>query len=121
MKMEYSMIIKRLSLLLLTVLPLLLSSCTPTSEAGEQNGPKHTMIATVEDISVHIQVDVVQAEYAYGIYWILTDNETVYEDSEGNTLKKEDITIGDTVEITYNGQVMLSYPPQVVAHKIVKK
>ncbi len=28
---------------------------------------------------------------------------------------------GDTVDITYNGQVMLSYPPQVVALKIVVK
>ena len=29
------------------------------------------------------------------------------------------INVGDKVEITYGGQVMMSYPPQIVAKKII--
>jgi hypothetical protein len=50
---------------------------------------------------------------------ILTD-ETEIKDALGKALSREDIGIGDTLSVVYNGQVMLSYPPQIVAHSITR-
>ncbi len=81
----------------------------------------YQMTAVVENLSNPFSVNVIEAEYAEGIYWLVTDANTIYLDSEGNTIKPSDIKAGDTIVITYNGQVMMSYPPQVFAIKIVKK
>ena len=45
----------------------------------------------------------------------------VYLDKNGNRTVKAFLKVGDTVEITYGGQVMMSYPPQIVALKIQVK
>ncbi len=119
MKSEKYMKMKRNLLFFLCLLPLLLTSCFPTPE--EETGPSFQMIAIVENLSEPFSVNVIEAEYAEGIYWLVTDNDTIYLDAKGNTIRKSDISVGDTIEITYNGQVMLSYPPQVSARKIVKK
>ena len=111
--------IKRIPLLLLCLFPLFLASCFPAPE--EETGPSFQMIAIVENLSEPFSVNVIEAEYAESIYWLVTDNSTIYLDAKGNTIQKSDISVGDTIEITYNGQIMLSYPPQVFARKIVKK
>ena len=115
-------------------LPLLLcSSCSfashggTTSNGGSTNagddngGEKFSMLAEIENLDTPFQVDVIRAEYASGPYWIVTSPQTEYEDKNGNRITKSDLCVGDTVEIYYNGQVMMSFPPQVVAHKIVKQ
>ena len=76
------------------------------------------MRAVVNAVSEKIEVEVIEAEYASGIYWVITSDSTVFLDRNGNEIKKSDIKAGDVVEITYNGQVMMSYPPQIVALKI---
>ena len=105
------------ALLLSALLPMLLTSCFPS---GEATGG-YTMLATVESIEEPFSVNVIEAEYAEGIYWLVTDKSTVYLDSDGSTIDKSHLAPGDTVEITYNGQVMLSYPAQIFAIRIQKK
>ena len=65
-----------------------------------------------------IEVEVIDSDYAFGIYWVLINNETRFLDQGGGSISAEDIKVGDTVEISYGGQVMMSYPPQIVAKKI---
>jgi hypothetical protein len=81
----------------------------------------YIMTATVKSVGDRVEVDVISAEYASGIFHIIVGENTQIYSAEGREITKQDIKAGDTVEITYNGQIMLSYPPQVVALKIVIK
>ena len=75
--------------------------------------------AIVKDIeNDRIVVEVIESDYAFGIYHILTFNTTKYLNENGSIINRQSIKIGETVEITYSGQTMLSYPPQVVAYSI---
>ena len=42
----------------------------------------------------------------------------LHRKSKVKVARADNIKIGDTVEISYSGQTMLSYPPQVVAYSI---
>ena len=100
--------------------------CAPSdSRTGNQNptGEQFVLKATVKSVSDphHIEVEVIESDYAFGVYWVLTGADTVYIDASGNSIAKSDIKVGDTVKITYGGQVMMSYPPQIVAYKIEKQ
>ncbi|MBR2025204.1 MAG: hypothetical protein IKA02_05300, partial [Clostridia bacterium] len=57
-----------------------------------------------------IEVEVIESDYAFGIYWILTSNTTKYYNDNGSIINRQNIKIGDAVEISYSGQTMLSYP-----------
>ena len=112
--------LKRYFLLPFCLLPLLFSSCFPV--AGEEaNGTAYRMVATVESLENPFSVNVISAEYAEGIYWLVTDLNTLYFDNEGNSISKDDLCVGDCVEIVYSGQVMLSLPPQIYARQIIKQ
>ena len=80
--------------------------------------PKFEMKATVTALGEKLEVNVTEAEYAEGIYWIIISEETEILSSDGKNTSREEISVGDELIITYNGQVMMSYPPQVVARKI---
>ncbi len=101
---------------------LLLVSCNNSAggegDANLQN--TFAMTATVQNIGEKIEVDVTQAEYASGIYWVIVSDNTEFTDENGGQIALSDIHVGDTVEILYNGQVMMSYPPQIVALRIRK-
>ena len=89
------------------------------ADAEKVEGVK--MTAIIKNLDGKFEVEIIEGEYGIsGPCWINTSNETVYADEDNNIIKKSDLKIGDLIEITYNGQVMLSYPPQVVAHKIQK-
>lgn len=107
---------KRLIVLLLALALLCLSSCN--GNGGGDVQPTFKMKATVQSVGEKIQVDVVQAEYTSGVHWVITGEETEYRSKSGETLTRADIHPGATVEILYNGQVMMSYPPQIVATRI---
>ena len=119
----------KLCSLLLALPVLLLASCAFPPVGGEENTGDETedgsaefyMIATVENLSDPFQVNVIEAEYASGPFWLVTSDATVYEDKDGNPLSKSSLKVGDTVKIYYSGQVMMSYPPQIVARRIVKQ
>jgi hypothetical protein len=79
------------------------------------------MKATVVSVSESkVEVEVYSAEYAQGPYSINLDKNTEITDASGEKITLSEISSGDKIEITYGGQVMLSYPPQVYATKIKK-
>ena len=79
-----------------------------------------SMKAVVQNVGDRIEVDVYEAEYAEGIYWLNTDEKTVFLDENGNKISRSNIKQGDKIEVFFSGQVALSYPPQVYAITIVK-
>ena len=100
----------------------LLCSCgaggTNDSGGGSESGPEFVIKAKVNAVGEKIEVDVIEGEYAYGIYWVITSEQTEFLGKDGGKITKQDINVGDSLEIVYNGQVMMSYPPQIVARKI---
>ena len=86
----------------------------------DMNENSFVMRAVIENIEDKITVNVYEAEYAEGIYLINFGESTVFSDSDGNAITVSELKVGDKIEITYNGQVMMSYPPQVAA-KMIKK
>ena len=116
---------KLLSMILLFPLLLLLPCCG--QDADDTNSPEAEgslqdnagMTATVTAITDKIEVNVVEGDHgATGIYWVNTSEQTAFLDANGQSITRADIKVGDTVEIRYTGQVMMSYPPQIVAVKI---
>lgn len=109
-----------MSLLMLILTAGLLSACSPQQQPA---GPVDdaTMIAKITAIGEKIEVDVIESQYSTGPFFIITGDTTQYFNSDGESITRVDLSVGDTVEIKYNGQVMLSYPPQVAALKITKK
>ena len=98
----------------------LLSACSLTDEEKNMEGVK--MIAVIKSINNGFEVEVIEGEYgASGIYWIRLSSDTVYADQNDNRILHSSFKVGDTIEITYSGQVMLSYPPQINAKKVQLK
>ena len=98
----------------------LLSACSLTEEEKNMEGAK--MTAVIKSIGNGFEVEVIEGDYgASGIYWVRISSDTVYADQNNNRIIQSSLKVGDTIEITYNGQVMLSYPPQINAKKIQLK
>ncbi len=81
-------------------------------------GDSVKMTARIENIGEKIEVTVLESEYTSGPHWVITPPETKYFDARGREISREELRVGDTVEILYSGQVMLSYPPQIVAARL---
>ena len=80
------------------------------------------MTASIKAINEKIEVEVIEGDYgASGIYWVLTNENTDFTAKDGSVISKADLKVGDVIEIGYGGQVMMSYPPQIVAVKIAVK
>jgi hypothetical protein len=77
-----------------------------------------SMHAIIRAIDERLEVEVTSSEYTSGIHWVITHDSTAYYAADGSAITRADLQVGDEVEILYNGQVMLSYPPQIVAHRI---
>ena len=111
----------RIILLLLAIGTL--SACG-TKEGGSENtentDDKFIMYAEITAVGEKIEVNVYEAEYAEGPYWINTDKDTIITDKDGKKISISDLKAGEKIKITYNGQVAMSYPPQVYAVKISK-
>ena len=112
---------KKLILLsLLLLLPLLLLSCDeaepPAEEPDANTGVQ--MTAKILAMGDKIEVEVLESPYADGVYHVITGDTTTYLDQNGQAITKSDLSLGNTVIICYNGQVMMSIPPQIVATKI---
>ena len=89
-----------------------------TEKSDDKPGDKVTMTATVTALGDRLEVEVTESEYTFGVHWVITDS-AVFYDKSGNEISKSGIKVGDSVKIYYSGQVMLSYPPQIVAAKII--
>ncbi|MBQ9070827.1 MAG: hypothetical protein IJY23_05725 [Clostridia bacterium] len=113
---------KILKTVILLMLSLSLSSCSSknSDDTGDKPGSDFKMIARIEAIDEKITVDVIEAEYTSGVHLVIISDVTDFLDENGKKIKKSDLEAGDTVEILYGGQVMMSYPPQIVAASIKK-
>lgn len=120
-------IMKRILISIMLILSIaLLASCmggapdeTPSGEDEPQGETLVKMTATVLNVTDRLEVDVIEGEYgASGIFWVNVSGETALTDQDGAKLTLADIKEGSTVEIKYGGQVMMSYPPQIVAKSI---
>ena len=119
---------KRILISIMLILSIaLLASCaggapdkTPSGEDEPQGETLVKMTATVLNVTDRLEVDVIEGEYgASGIFWVNVSSETAITDQGGAKLTLADIKAGSTVEIKYGGQVMMSYPPQIVAKSII--
>ena len=77
-----------------------------------------TMEATILQVGDTILVEVTKSDYAFGEYILHVNNETKFYGENGNKISKSDLAVGNSIKVSYSGQVMLSIPPQVVAYKI---
>ncbi|MBQ3016683.1 MAG: hypothetical protein IJD79_07890 [Clostridia bacterium] len=107
----------------------LLVGCTGNKDEGKSDTSNGTLTdsaayykikATVNSVSSdELEVTATEdSEGSFGVYRILTSAETKYEGRDGKAITLSDINEGDIILISYNGQVMRSLPPQVVAIKI---
>ena len=99
----------------------LLLSCDNGDTNITDTSGKVTMTARIEAMGDKIEVMVTESEYTWGTHLVITSDATKYIGKGGEEIKRGDLSVGQTVEITYSGQVMLSYPPQIVAHRIAVK
>ncbi len=105
--------IKKIALLI--SLPLLLG-CAPSGKSQQTEGV--IMRARVLGVGQYIDVEVTESEYTSGPHRVITDRTTEYLGVDGERIGREEIRVGDMVEILYGGQVMMSYPPMIVAMRI---
>ena len=91
------------------------------NEGGNMNrGDYFMLFAVVQGVyDDRIEVEVIESDYAFGIYWVRTGDQTTYSHADGSPATRSDIEAGQTIRISYNGQTMMSLPPQIVAHGIV--
>ena len=79
------------------------------------------MSARVKSLGEKLLVEVIESPYADGEYVVNTSPTTNVITADGAAAFLSDIKVGDTIEITYTGQVMLSLPAQIIALEIVIK
>ena len=98
------------------------SSITPKSndgKEGEQSMEGFVLKGIVIAINDKLEIEVIESDYAFGVYHVIVPNNIPITDANGNAITLADLVADDVVLISYNGQTMLSYPPQIVAHKII--
>ena len=97
----------------------MLTACNETPEEEIPEGV--SMIARIDKMGEKIEVMVKESEYTWGTHLVITAPHTQYVGIDGKKISRDDLNAGQVVEIIYNGQVMLSYPPQIVALRITVK
>ena len=100
---------------------LLLAFPTVVFANGDGIDERIKMSAEILSVGDEILVEVLESEYTSGIHIVLTGEDTVYLNGCCDKISREDLKVGDRVEIFYNGQVMMSYPPKIVARKIIRE
>ena len=109
-------------LLLIILSSFLLISCDVNNTDDESipsGGAK--MAGVVTDIGDRIAILVTDEVYKDQPMHILINDKTTFFDSNGHKTTKESIKVGDSIVVTYSGQVMMSYPGQISAIKIEVK
>ena len=111
---------KKIFLLLFAIFIFSLSACNLKFDRDIKNG-ELKMIAVIQNIDEKIEVEVINNEVLFGEYWINTGEQTQYYNHNGEEITREELNVGDIIEIDFTGQVMMSFPPQIVALKITIK
>ena len=118
------MYMKKATLFFLFALLLLLVACDTSAEDGvpvmgvPDTAPRFTMEATVCELGEKLTVNVTKSEYTEGVHLVIPAENVTLTRVDGSPLSLSEIAVGDRLSIVYNGQVMLSYPPQIVALSI---
>ena len=99
------------------LLPMLFA-CRKSDANGESQDSDFKLTAIVKNLGEKLEVEVIESAYAFGEYWVITPDGIPYTDKDGAEISRSDIQSGDKILITYRGQVMMSYPPQIVATEI---
>ena len=98
---------------------LLLSLVNLSACASEAGAPQFKMTATVDSVGEELAVTVIEAPHGNsGLFWVIISDSTPVTDVDGRSVNYSSLSIGDTIEITYGGQVMMSYPPKIAAQGI---
>ena len=116
-----------ITLLGFALLPMLFA-CKSSDEKNSENKNEEAeaeistdyfrLLAIVKNVGEKLEVEVIESDYAFGEYWVITPDDIPYTDKDGAAVSRADLKPGDKIEITYSGQVMMSYPPQIVAKAI---
>ena len=91
------------------------------SDSGAPSGarePEFVLKAEVLELGDKILIDVYEGEYASGKYLVIIPDGVSITGKDGEKLTRGDIKPSDRLQIVYNGQVMMSYPAQIVAREI---
>ena len=86
----------------------------------EEKMDQFVLKGIVKGFNTHLEIEVIESDYAFGIYWVIVPDNTPILDKDGDNIQLSSLKEGDIVKVTYNGQTMMSYPPQIVALKIEK-
>ena len=65
-----------------------------------------------------LEIEIVDSTIAFGPYRVLIGNSTTFYGLDGEEISREDIELGDLIEVVFSGQVMMSYPPQIAAKRV---
>ena len=120
--------VKKMKKILTTILGFLLLpmlfACKGENENDQMDEAvnEFKLLAIVKSVGEHLEVEVIESDYAFGVYWVITPADIKYTLENGDEICRTDLKAGDKIEIVYGGQVMMSYPPQIVAKavKVVK-
>lgn len=103
----------------LLICVIVLTACDAGEVAVGGDMSKVMMTAEIKSVSDRIEVEVIDGEYEVsGIFWVIVADFTEIYGANGSEILPSDLKAGDKIQINYNGQVMMSYPPQIVAHEI---
>ena len=56
----------------------------------------------------HIEMEIIDSQVAFGIYWVLVSSQTKFVDNNGKEISRNDLKVGDIIEVAFSGQVMMS-------------
>ena len=101
--------------LALLALPLSLSRQFSKRRDSEYFSLTATVTEVLED---YIEVDVYGSDYAFGIYHVIVGDAVKIKDEKGREISRAALKPHDKVQISYSGQVMMSYPPKSAARMI---
>lgn len=96
---------------------------------AENGGIKHSSIKLEEGEVVFrgrvteiekkaIMMEIVDSTIAFGTYRVNLSDSTPYFDKSGEAISKNDIKVGDVIEVVFGGQVAQSLPPQIGAIRV---
>ena len=90
------------------------------SKGGEVNNVNEFILKArvVGKNDTHLEIEVIESDYAFGVYWVIVPSSTPILSAQKEVISLDELSAGTVVEITYNGQTMMSYPPQIVALSI---
>ena len=116
---------KRINLIFLVFLCFaVLISCKEDYDVGgvgDIGGGSACLVGEVTAVNGGIDIIAEETEFTSGPYHILVNDNTKFVFENGQNASISDVKAGNKIEIIFNGQVMLSYPPQIAAQKIVIK